>query len=65
MKCSNCGHENQEGVKFCVKCGAAYDVSGTGQNKEPEITGSTIFHMIGAEKLTGFRSLPAYSLLYF
>ncbi len=38
MKCSNCGHENQEGVKFCVKCGAAYDVSGTGQNKEPEKT---------------------------
>jgi hypothetical protein len=31
MQCSNCGQENQEGAKFCVKCGKSIDGSGNGK----------------------------------
>jgi TM2 domain-containing membrane protein YozV len=30
MRCSNCGQENQEGAKFCVKCGKSIDGSCNG-----------------------------------
>jgi hypothetical protein len=30
MHCSNCGQENQEGARFCVKCGKSMDGSGSG-----------------------------------
>lgn len=30
MQCSNCGHENQEDARFCVKCGKSNDGSGSG-----------------------------------
>jgi len=30
MQCFNCGHENQEDARFCVKCGKSIDVSGNG-----------------------------------
>lgn len=30
MRCSNCGQENQEGARFCLKCGKSIDGSGSG-----------------------------------
>jgi hypothetical protein len=31
MQCSNCGQENQEEARFCVKCGKSIDGSGNGK----------------------------------
>jgi TM2 domain-containing membrane protein YozV len=30
MLCSNCGQENQEGARFCAKCGKSINGSGSG-----------------------------------
>ena len=30
MQCSSCGQENQEGARFCVKCGKSIDKPGSG-----------------------------------
>jgi len=29
MQCANCGYENQEDARFCVKCGKSIDVPGS------------------------------------
>ena len=29
LKCSNCGHENPDGAKFCMECAAPLDAAGT------------------------------------
>ena len=39
MKCTNCGHENKDGVKFCSKCGNQMNIQSSNyvSYKKPEI----------------------------
>ncbi len=51
MHCTRCGHQNPEGSRFCVQCGAALAGGGIGES-------TTVICKVGADEIATDDELP-------